>query len=70
MCENCELDIFIFKEVLENIVCVDCIFIKFGGLFFMVGWSGVGRRIVVVLVVYMYNVELFIFKVFRVYGLK
>lgn len=56
VCENCEFDIFIFKEVLDNIVCVDCMLIKFGGLFFMVGCSGVGWWIVVVLVVYMYNI--------------
>lgn len=52
--ENRDLDILIFREVLDNIVRVDRVLIFLGGFFLMVGRSGVGRRIVVLLVVYMY----------------
>lgn len=69
-CENRDLDILIFREVLDNIVRVDRVLIFLGGFFLMVGRSGVGRRIVVLLVVYMYQMYLFFFKVFRVYGMK
>ena len=68
--ENRELDILIFKEVLENIARVDRTLTKPGGSLLMAGRSGVGRRTAVALVAHMHNVQLFTPKVSRAYGLK
>lgn len=68
--ENRELDILIFKEVLENIARVDRTLTKPGGSLLMAGRSGVGRRTAVALVAHMHNIQLFTPKVSRGYGIK
>lgn len=68
--ENRELDILIFKEVLDNIARVDRTLTKPGGSLLMAGRSGVGRRTAVALVAHMHNIQLFTPKVSRGYGLK
>ena len=68
--ENRELDILIFKEVLDNIARVDRTLTKPSGSLLMAGRSGVGRRTAVALVAHMHNIQLFTPKVSRGYGLK
>ena len=68
--ENRELDILIFREVLENIARVDRVLTKPGGSLLLAGRSGVGRRTAVTLVTHMHNITLVTPKVSRGYGLK
>ena len=68
--ENKELEILIFKEVLENIAIVDRVITKPGGSLLMAGRSGVGRRTAVSLVAHMHSIELFTPKISRGYQLK
>jgi dynein heavy chain 2 len=68
--ENKELEVLIFKEVLENIAIVDRVITKPGGSLLMAGRSGVGRRTAVSLVAHMHSIELFTPKISRGYQLK
>ncbi|EDO38992.1 predicted protein [Nematostella vectensis] len=68
--ENRELDILMFKEVLDNIARVDRTLTVPGGSLLLAGRSGVGRRTAVTLVTHMHNIELVTPKVSRAYGLK
>ena len=68
--ENRELDILVFKEVLDNIARVDRTLTVPGGSLLMAGRSGVGRRTAVTLVTHMHNFEFVSPKVSRNYGLK
>ncbi|KXJ28481.1 Cytoplasmic dynein 2 heavy chain 1 [Exaiptasia diaphana] len=68
--ENRELDILMFKEVLDNIARVERTMTFFGGSLLLAGRSGVGRRTAVTLVTHMHNIEVFFSKVSRSYGLK
>lgn len=68
--ENRELDILIFREVLDNIARVDRVLTQTGGSLLLAGRSGVGRRTAVTMVTHMHNVTLFTPKVSRGYGLK
>lgn len=68
--ENRELDILLFKEVLDNIARVDRTLTKPGGSLLMAGRSGVGRRTAAALVAHMHNIQVFTPKVSRGYELK
>jgi dynein heavy chain 2 len=68
--ENKELEVLIFREVLENIAIVDRVITKPGGSLLMAGRSGVGRRTAVSLVAHMHSIELFTPKISRGYQLK
>lgn len=68
--ENRELDIIIFKEVLDNMARVDRVLTYPGGSLLMAGRSGVGRRTAVTLVAFMHQMQLFSPKVSRNYGDK
>ncbi|ESO93665.1 hypothetical protein LOTGIDRAFT_209197 [Lottia gigantea] len=68
--ENRELDLLIFKEVLENMARVDRVLTKPGGSLLMAGRSGVGRRSAVAVVANMHQMEFFSPKTSRGYGLK
>lgn len=68
--ENRELEVLIFREVLENIAVVDRVITKPGGSLLMAGRSGVGRRTAVSLVAHMHSIELFTPKISRGYQLK
>ncbi|XP_076446844.1 LOW QUALITY PROTEIN: cytoplasmic dynein 2 heavy chain 1-like [Babylonia areolata] len=65
-----ELDVIIFKEVLENVARVDRVLTSPGGSLLLAGRSGVGRRTAVTLVSFMHNMQLFWPKVSRNYGDK
>ncbi|KAK7096855.1 hypothetical protein V1264_003902 [Littorina saxatilis] len=68
--ENRELDIIIFKEVLENMARVDRVLTCPGGSLLMAGRSGVGRRTAVTLVAFMHQMQVHSPKVSRNYGDK
>ncbi|XP_055895255.1 cytoplasmic dynein 2 heavy chain 1-like isoform X1 [Biomphalaria glabrata] len=68
--ENRQLDILIFKEVLEHMARVDRVLTKPGGSLLMAGSSGVGRRTAVSVVAHMHQMQTFSPKVFRGYGIK
>ena len=68
--ENRELDIIVFKEVLDNMARVDRVLTYPGGSLLMAGRSGVGRRTAVTLVAFMHQMQLFSPKVSRNYGDK
>ena len=68
--ENRELDMVIFKEVLENMARVDRVLTMPGGSLLMAGRSGVGRRTAVSVVSHMHMMQLFTPKVGRNYGVK
>lgn len=68
--ENRDLDILIFREVLDNIARVDRVLTLPGGSLLMAGRSGVGRRTAVLLVAHMHQMHLFSPKVSRAYGMK
>lgn len=68
--ENRELDILIFREVMDNIARVDRVLTRPGGSLLLAGRSGVGRRTAVTLVTHMHNVTVVTPKVSRGYGLK
>ncbi|KAK6172722.1 hypothetical protein SNE40_016326 [Patella caerulea] len=68
--ENRELDLLIFKEVLENMARVDRVLTKPGGSLLMAGRSGVGRRSSVAVVANMHQMDFFSPKTSRGYGLK
>ncbi|KAL3878520.1 hypothetical protein ACJMK2_030860 [Sinanodonta woodiana] len=68
--ENRDLDILIFKEVLDNIARVDRVLTKPGGSLLLAGRSGVGRRTAATLVAHMHQMQLFTPKISRGYGIK
>jgi hypothetical protein len=68
--ENRDLDILIFKEVLDNMARVDRVLTKPGGSLLMAGQSGAGRRTAVLLVAHMHMMQLCSPKVFRGYSMK
>ena len=68
--ENRDLNIIIFREVLENFARVDRVLTKPGGSLLLAGRSGVGRRTAVTLVSSMHQMQLFTPKISRTYGLK
>ena len=68
--DNRDLDILIFKEVLDNIARVDRVLTMPGGSLLMAGRSGVGRRTAVSLVANMHQMQLFSPKTFRGYSIK
>ncbi|KAK3100036.1 hypothetical protein FSP39_013759 [Pinctada imbricata] len=68
--ENRDLDILIFKEVLDNIARVDRVLTLPGGSLLLAGRSGVGRRTAVTLVAHMHQMNLFTPKVHRNYSMK
>ncbi|XP_025088458.1 cytoplasmic dynein 2 heavy chain 1-like isoform X3 [Pomacea canaliculata] len=68
--ENRELDILVFKEVLDNVACVDRVLTSPGGSLLLAGQSGVGRRTAVTVVAHMHQMQLFTPKISRSYGDK
>ncbi|XP_071126281.1 cytoplasmic dynein 2 heavy chain 1-like isoform X2 [Mytilus edulis] len=68
--ENRDLDILIFKEVLDHMARVDRVLTKPGGSLLMAGQSGAGRRTAVLLVAHMHMMQLYTPKVFRGYSMK
>lgn len=68
--ENRDLDILIFKEVLDYMAQVDRVLTMPGGSLLMAGRSGVGRRTAVTLVSHMHQMHMFTPKISRGYGLK
>ena len=68
--ENRDLDILIFKEVLDHMARVDRVLTSPGGSLLLAGRSGVGRRTAVTLVAHMHQMTLYSPKVSRGYGLK
>ena len=68
--EHRDLDIIVFKEVLDNLARVDRVLTMPGGSLLMAGLSGVGRRTAVTLVAHMRHMELFTPKITRGYGIK
>ncbi|XP_022324921.2 cytoplasmic dynein 2 heavy chain 1-like isoform X2 [Crassostrea virginica] len=68
--ENRDLDILIFREVLDNMARVDRVLTLPGGSLLLAGRSGVGRRTAVLLVAHMHQMHLFSPKVSRAYGMK
>ncbi|XP_013392185.1 cytoplasmic dynein 2 heavy chain 1, partial [Lingula anatina] len=68
--ENRDLNVIIFKEVLDHMARLDRALSTPGGSLLMAGRSGVGRRSAVTLISFMHQLELFSPKVARGYGLK
>jgi len=68
--ENRDLDILIFKEVLDTMSRVDRVLTMPGGSLLMAGRSGVGRRTAVVVVAHMHHIDLITPKIARGYGMK
>ena len=68
--ENRDLNIVIFKEVLDNIARVDRVLTGPGGSLLLAGRSGVGRRTAVTLVCFMHQMTVISPKISRNYGLK
>lgn len=68
--EQCELDMYIFKEVLDHIARVDRVLSRPGGSLLLAGRSGVGRRTSVRLVAHMHHMEIVTPHVARNYTVK
>ena len=68
--ENRDLDVLVFKEVLDNMAHVDRVLTMPGGSILMAGRSGVGRRTAITLVTFMHQMSLFTPKMSRGYGIK
>jgi len=68
--ENRDLDIVVFKEVLDNIARVERVLTMPGGSLLLAGRSGVGRRTAVLLVAHMHHMELITPKINRGYSIK
>lgn len=68
--EHREIDMLIFREVLENMARVDRVLSKPGGSLLMAGRSGVGRRTAVCVVANMHQMKIFSPRVTRGYGVK
>ncbi|XP_051782842.1 cytoplasmic dynein 2 heavy chain 1 isoform X2 [Erpetoichthys calabaricus] len=68
--DNRELDILLFREVLEYMARVDRVLSCPGGSLLLAGRSGVGRRTATSVVSHMHGATLFTPKITRGYGLK
>ena len=68
--ENRDLDVIIFKEVLDNIARVERVLTMPGGSLLLAGRSGVGRRTAVLLVAHMHHMEMITPKITRGYNIK
>ncbi|XP_067663541.1 cytoplasmic dynein 2 heavy chain 1-like isoform X1 [Haliotis asinina] len=68
--ENRELDVLIFREVLDNMARVDRVLTKPGGSLLLAGRSGVGRRTAVSVVAHMHQMQMYSPKISRGYGMK
>ena len=68
--EHIELDIFLFREVLEHMVRVDRVLTSPGGSLLLSGQSGVGRRTAVRLVAHMHQLQITTPHISRSYTLK
>ncbi|XP_022103094.1 cytoplasmic dynein 2 heavy chain 1-like isoform X1 [Acanthaster planci] len=68
--ENRDINIQIFREVLEYVAHVDRVLSQPGGSLLMAGCSGVGRRTAVTLVTHCHRMELFTPKMSRNYSMK
>lgn len=71
--ENRELDVVLFREVLEHVARLDRVLATPGGLggsLLLAGRSGVGRRLALTLVAHMHQMQLLTPKMGRAYGLK
>lgn len=68
--ENRDLDILVFREVLDHVARLDRVLTQPGGSVLLAGRSGVGRRTAATLVAHMHNMQLFVPKTSRGYGLK
>ena len=71
--ENRELDVVLFREVLEHVARFDRVLAMPGGLggsLLLAGCSGVGRRLALTLLAHMHQMQLHTPKMGRAYGLK
>ena len=68
--EHIELDIFLFREVLEHMARVDRVLTSPGGSLLLSGQSGVGRRTAVRLVAHMHQLQITTPHISRSYTLK
>jgi dynein heavy chain 2 len=68
--ENSDMNILIFKEVLDHVARVDRVLTRPGGSLLMAGCSGVGRRTAVMLVAHMHQIQVFSPNLSRGYGVK
>ncbi|XP_071951365.1 cytoplasmic dynein 2 heavy chain 1-like isoform X2 [Antedon mediterranea] len=68
--ETRELDLIIFREVLDHIARVDRVLTQPGGSLLLAGRSGVGRRTAANLVSFMHRAQLYTPKMSRNYGMK
>ena len=68
--EHIELDIFLFREVLEHMARVDRVLTSPGGSLLLSGQSGVGRRTAVRLVAHMHQLQIITPHISRNYTLK
>ena len=68
--ENRDLDLLIFREVLQNMAYVDRVLSMPGGSLLMAGRNGVGRRSAVTVVAHMHQMALHTPKISRGYELK
>ena len=68
--EHHELDIFIFREVVEHMARVDRVLTFPGGSLLLAGSSGVGRRTAVKLVAHMHHMDVVTPHISRSYTIK
>ena len=68
--EHCQLDIYLFHEVLDHIARVDRVLTSPGGSLLLSGQSGVGRHSAVHLVAFMHQLDVATPHVSRSYSLK
>ena len=68
--EHHELDILLFREVLDHISRVERVLTTPGGSLLLSGRSGVGRRTTVSLVAHMHQIQIFTPHVSRNYTIK
>lgn len=68
--ENRDLDILVFREVLDHVARLDRVLTQPGGSVLLAGRSGVGRRTAATLVSHMHAMQLFVPKTSRGYSLK
>jgi len=68
--ESQDIEIHLFREILDTIVRCDRVLTSPGGSLLLAGRSGVGRRTAIGLVATMNNMKLFSPKVSRNYGIK
>lgn len=68
--EQCELNIFIFREVLDYIAHIDRVLSSPGGSLLLAGRSGSGRRTAVKLVAHMHHMDIVTPHISRTYSVK